>query len=227
METHSERSSVYRAILFLGDTIQRMNVLTVVWSVVVSVVASVGGVAALVRFGGDFWLAKTKAKWDKELEAFKDKLNAAQRRYQAQVDRSIFISRAHFETEFQAIKEVHQCLSEVKIPFRSLFPTSASAMVTDGQSAELFERLQQANTKFIAKLEEWGVFLEPAQYDEFKRCNDAIEHFLEIYPKRGPELDHDYSITRKHFWDSYKAACQKARDRIATLAVLPDNVASL
>lgn len=199
-----------------------MSVWTIVWSVVASVVASLGGVAALLRFGGDFWLAKTKAKWDKELEAFKDILNTEQRRYQAQLDRSIFVSRAHFDTEFQAIREVHQCLSEVKIPFRSLFPISAKVIVTDEQTAELFERLQQANNRFIAKLEEWGVFLEPAQYDEFKRCNDAIEHFTEVFPKRSTELDHDYGITRRHFWNSYQAACQRARDRIAKLAVLPE-----
>ncbi|MGD0548629.1 MAG: hypothetical protein ABR991_12475 [Terracidiphilus sp.] len=198
-----------------------MNVWTIIWSIVASVATSVGGVGLLLRYGGDFWLARTKAKWDKELEEFKGFLNTEQRRYQAQLDRSIFVSRAHFDTEFQAIKEVHQCLSEVKIPFRSLFPISATVVVTDAQSADLIERLQQASNRFIAKLEEWGVFLEPSQYDELKRCNDAIEHFLEVFPRQGSEMERDYGITRRHFWDSYSAACQKARDRIEKLAVLP------
>ena len=68
------------------------------------------------------------------------------------------------------------------------------------------ERLQQAHNRFIAKLEEWGVFLEPSQYDELKRCHDAIEHFLEIFPRQGQEMERDYAITRKHFWDSYSEA---------------------
>jgi hypothetical protein len=224
MPEHSPGS--YQPGLFhaytVGDTIQCMNIWTIIWTIAASVVTSVGGFGLLLRYGGDFWLARTKAKWDKELEEFKNFLNTEQRRYQAELDRSIFVSRAHFDTEFQAIKEVHQCLSEVKIPFRSLFPISATVIVTDAQSAELVERLQQANNKFIVKLEEWGVFLEPAQYDEFKRCNDAMEHFLEVFPKRDTELDLDYNITKKHFWDSYQAACQKARDRIARLAVLPE-----
>jgi hypothetical protein len=186
-----------------------------------SIIASIGGVGLLLRYGGDFWLARTKAKWDKELEEFKGLLNTQQRQYQAQLDRSIFVSRAHFDTEFQAIKEVHQCLSEVKIPFRSLCPISATVIVTGAQSADLIERLQQAHDRFIAKLEEWGVFLEPSQYDELNRCHDAIEHFLEIFPRQGVEMERDYGITRKHFWDSYSAACQKARDRIEKLAVLP------
>jgi hypothetical protein len=198
-----------------------MNVWQIVGTVFGSIIASIGGVGLLLRYGGDFWLARTKAKWDKELEEFKGLLNTEQRRYQAQLDRSIFVSRAHFDTEFQAIKEVHQCLSEVKIPFRSLFPISATVIVTDAQSADLIERLQQAHNSFIAKLEEWGVFLEPSQYDELKRCHDAIEHFLEIFPRQGQEMERDYAITRKHFWDSYSAACQKARDRIEKLAVLP------
>ena len=53
-------------------------------------------------------------------------------------------------------------------------------------------------------------------------CRDAIEHFLEIFPKQGLEMEWDGGNTRKCFWDSYSAACQKARDRIAKLAVLPE-----
>lgn len=175
----------------------------------------------LFRYGSDFLLERTKAKWNRELEAFKDRLNTEQRRYQAQLDRSIFMSRAHFDTEFQAIKEVHRCLSEVKVPFRNLFPINAATVLTGAQPADWITRLEDANNIFLAKLEEWGVFLEVAQYDEFKRCHDAVEHFLERYPTRGPEIERDYVTTRNHFWDSYRAACQKARDRIEKLAVLP------
>ena len=199
-----------------------MNIWQIIWTVLASMVVSLGGVGILFRYFGDYLLGRTKAKWDRELEAFRDFLNTEQRQYQAQLDRSIFVSRAHFETEFQAIKEVHQCLSEVKIPFRSLFPIDAKTIATDAETADLVTRLEDANKRYLSKLEEWGVFLEPSQYDEFKRCNDAIEHFLGVFPKRGTELDRDYGITRKHFWDSYQAACQKARDRIANLAVLPE-----
>jgi hypothetical protein len=188
-----------------------------------SVITSIGSVAWLLRYGGDFFLEHTKAKWNRELEAFKDKLNAEQRRYQAQLDRSIFVSRAHFDTEFQAIKEVHQCLSEVKIPFRNLNPLNSATVPFGQESADLVMRLQGANNRFLAKLEEWGVFLEPTQYDELKRCYDAAEHFAEIFPRRGPEMERDYSTTSQHFWDSYRAACQSARDRIAKLAVLPES----
>ena len=96
-----------------------MNIWQITWTVLGSILASVGSVTILLRFCGDLLLGRMKAKWDKELEAYKDKLNVDQRRYQAQLDRSIFVSRAHFDSEFRAIKEVHQCLSEVKIPFRS------------------------------------------------------------------------------------------------------------
>lgn len=199
---------------------KRMSTWVIVETIAGSVVASIGGVGLLFRYAGDFLLARTKAKWDRELEKFKDTLNTEQRRYQAQLDRSIFVSRVHFDTEFQAIKEVHQCLSEVKIHFRSLFPINAKVIVTDEKRNSILQSLQQANERYITKLEEWGVFLEPAQYDEFKRCNDAIEYLLEVFPKRATELVCD-DITRERFCDSYRAACQTARDRIAKLAVIP------
>jgi len=203
-------------------TMLRMSIWQIVGTVFGSLVVSLGGVGILFRYFGDYLLGRTKAKWDSELEGFKDYLNTKQRQYQAELDRSIFVTRAHFDTEFQAIKEVHQCLSEVKIPFRKLFPISASVVVTDAETAALVERLIDANNKFVSKLEEWGVFLEPAQYDEFKRCNDAVEHFLEVFPRQGREIERDYVITRRHFWDHYSSACQMARDRIATLAVIPE-----
>ena len=96
------------------------------------------------------------------------------------------MSRAHFDTEFQAIKEVHRCLSEVKVPFRNLFPINAATVLTGAQPAAWITRLEDANNIFLAKLEEWGVFLEVAQYDDFNRCHDAVEHFLEDLSYTGP-----------------------------------------
>jgi hypothetical protein len=194
-----------------------MNILSVVLGLGTGLIGGVGGGVGLSHF----WLERTKAKWNKELEALKDKLSADQRRYQAQLDRSIFVSRAHFDTEFQAIKEVHQCLSEVKILFRKLYPIEDRAVLDEREWVQTIGDLRTANLKYVAKLEEWGVFLEPAQYDDFKRCYDAADHAIKI-PRRGLEYDRDWTVTREHFGNSYQAACQKARDRIAKLAVLPE-----
>ncbi len=62
---------------------KRMSTWVIVETIAGSVVASIGGVGLLFRYAGDFLLARTKAKWDRELEKFKDTLNTEQRRYQA------------------------------------------------------------------------------------------------------------------------------------------------
>ena len=69
-------------------------------------------VAGLSRWLGEFWLgrilAKEKAKYDKELEllkaeyaeklgAYKDVLDRSKNLLQAQIDRSVLVTRAHFE----------------------------------------------------------------------------------------------------------------------------------
>lgn len=193
-----------------------------IWSVAVELgTGLIGGVGGGVGLS-HFWLEHTKAKWNRELEALKDKLSADQRRYQAQLDRSIFVSRAHFDTEFQAIKEVHQCLSEVKISFWKLYPIEDRAVLHEHEWTQIIGDLRTANSKYVAKLEEWGVFLEPAQYDEFKRCYEAADHAVKI-PRRGMDCGRDWAVTRDHFGNSYQSACQKARDRIAKLAVLPEH----
>jgi hypothetical protein len=99
-----------------------MSVRTILENLATGLLGGVGGGVGLLLF----LLERTKAKWNRELEQFKDNLNTEQPRYQAQRDRSIFVSRAHFDSEFRAIKEVHQCLSEVKIPFRSFDPLNAA-----------------------------------------------------------------------------------------------------
>jgi len=177
-----------------------MNIWSVVLGLGTGLIGGVGGGVGLSHF----WLERTKAKWNKELEALKDKLSAEQRRYQAQLDRSIFVSRAHFDTEFQAIKEVHQCLSGVKIPFSILNPLNAATVLTDAASADLMTRLQDANTKFLAKLEEWGVFLEPDIYDEFHRCYLGADHFLEIYPTEANQARDAAELAQRSNVDFYE-----------------------
>lgn len=198
-----------------------MSVWGTIGTVAGSAVTSIGGVVLLLRYGGDFFLERTKAKWDRELEAFKSKLNEKQYQYQAQLERFIFVSRAHFDTEFQAIKEVHQCLSEIKILFWKLYPFEDRAVLDEQEWTKTIADLREANSKYLAKLEEWGVFLEPSQYDDFRHCYDAADNAVRI-PRRGTEYDRDRSVTKQYFGDSYRSACQKARDRIAKLAVLPE-----
>jgi hypothetical protein len=164
-------------------------------------------------------LEKEKAKYAKEIENLRSGFAQDLEHYRAQLDRSIFVTRAHFETEFTAMKEVSQCLSAVKIAVRGLYPIEFRAPgIIDIERGKQVAELQSANQKFREKLEEWAVFLEPALYDEFDHCQAGAEALcgeektLDGHPRPG---------SKTYFWDSYRKACQLVRDRIKGLAVMP------
>ena|SRR5215472_16265213 len=90
----------------------------------------------------------------------------------------------------------------------------------DTERTQNIARLREANDDYLAKLEEWGVFLEPRLYDEFERCHIAAEAELKRVKGNNPN-DKDKALNTKYFWSSYRQACQQIRDRIQSLAVLP------
>lgn len=178
-------------------------------------------VYGLSKFLGDAWLGrmleKEKAKYAKEIESLKSGFAQELEHYRAQLDRSIFVTRAHFETEFTAMKEVMQRLSDVKVLWLKLHPVQFGR--SDVDLYDGIESLRKASEAFHEKLEEWAVFIEVEIYDEFNRCYmGADEEWRRL--KAGNEKDDPAEIV-SHFWTAYRNACQKVRDRIKNLAVMP------
>jgi len=187
---------------------------------------ALGGTAAvfgLSHWLGEVWLGrileKEKAKYAKEIESLKAGFAQELEHYRAQLDRSIFVTRAHFETEFTAMKEVSQCLSEVKVAFLKLHPVQAGTTMSDAERTQSIDSLQKATDKYHEKLEEWAVFLEPALYDEFDRCYGAAEAEWKRLKANHSEPDRAGTVT--YFWKAYGQASQMVRDRIKSLAVMP------
>ena len=176
-----------------------------------AVIGFIGGAVsyfALPKFFGDWWLAKINANHAKKLEALKTSL-----------ERSTFVTRAHFETEFAAMKEVSQCLAQVKILYRRLNPIEAGKELMGDALETCVNELGEANGKLLTKLEEYGVFLTPEIYDEFERCyNGASAEFDRL--KEALDYPQDKTINAKHFWTSYSKVCQLIRERISSLAVI-------
>ncbi len=79
-------------------------------------------VSALWNFVSRFFLQRDQAGLTNELARLKDDLERAQKRTQAEIDRSVFVTRAHFESEFEAMKQVFSCLSQVRLAMESLRP---------------------------------------------------------------------------------------------------------
>jgi hypothetical protein len=187
---------------------------------------ALGGTATvfgLSRWLGEVWLGrileKEKAKYAKEVEKLKAGLAQELERYRTELDRSIFVTRAQFETEFAAMKQVSQALSGVKVAFLSLHPLDANVRLMDAERTKRIDWLKRASDKYLEKLEEWAVFLEPPLYDEFDHAYAAADAEWKRL-KTNPE-DHDRAGTVAYFWKSYRQACQMVRDRIKSLAVIP------
>lgn len=198
------------------------------WSAWLKIIVGggVSGIAAVSfasRWLGDFWLGrlleKEKTKYTKEIEELKAGFAQELAHYRAQLDRSIFVTRAHFETEFTAMKEVSQCLSEVKIAFINLHPIQAGTKMNGAERTHGIDLLERATHKYHEKLEEWAVFLEPTLYDEFDHCYAGADAEWKRLKTNSDEPDRAGTVA--YFWKSYRQACQMVRDRIKSLAVMP------
>jgi hypothetical protein len=176
-------------------------------------------VASLAKWLGDRWLGKLlekeKAEYARQLEDLRAAFSQELARYRAELDRSTFVTRTHFETEFAAVKEVSQSLSIVKLAVRELYPIEFKP---ENPEPRHIVELENASERFKEKLEEWAVFLEPKLYDEFDRCLAGAQALSQ--EERSLD-DKRRSGSQQYFWNSYRKACQMVRDRIQSLAVIP------
>jgi hypothetical protein len=99
-----------------------------VWHVALAVLASLGGGGAIV-FGLSSWLGKVwatrlleseRAKYAEELERLRSNLEQANRLLQGEIEKTIFVSKVHFETEFKALAEIWRRVAEVRSSMASL-----------------------------------------------------------------------------------------------------------
>jgi hypothetical protein len=89
---------------------------------------------------GDVWLGrileKEKAKYGRELEQlragfaeklewYKDALDRSKTLLQARIESSAYVTRAHFETAFAALKKVFEDLAEIRLILPSIYPLIA------------------------------------------------------------------------------------------------------
>ena len=92
-----------------------------------------GGAAGtlVILWAASRWLAsllleRYKGSLNRELETLKNKLQQEQKQIQARIDSSVYVTRAHFETEFNAMKELFGLLSTTRL----LLPIPRASMVS-------------------------------------------------------------------------------------------------
>jgi hypothetical protein len=174
------------------------------WLKIIGVSSASGAAAgsALFKLLGDYWLAKRKAEYDKEITNLK-----------ARHDQELEQFRAKLSLSNTAKTEVSKCLSEVRVAILKLYPIDASAtmMMQAAERDAWIDSLQNATERLNTKLQEHAVFLKIPLYDALEHCYYAadsmwwrLESALADEPDRGN--------AKGYFFDSYRQACQLMRD---------------
>jgi hypothetical protein len=120
------------------------------WSVALAVLASLGGggliVASLSSWLGNVWasriLEKDRAKYATEIERLKADLDRATRQFQGEIEKTLFVTKTHFETEFQILREIWQEVSVVRASMAQLRPKTGIVDVRQTKEERLAECFQ-------------------------------------------------------------------------------------
>ena len=194
-------------------------------------------VLGLSRWLGDVWLGrlleKERAKFAREIEQLKAGFAQELERYRAQLDRSIFVTRAHFETEFEAYKTVFAKLAEMRLLFGELRPAVNIVPANDTAQAKL-ERLTNAVRKaqdgyneLITASENLSPFYPPEIHGQIRECQriTALE-INDILTSSQDQFTFQWFGRGRQNLDQFMAAYSNAstmiRDRISKLALVPN-----
>jgi hypothetical protein len=112
-----------------------------------SIVSGAIGGGAIVGLASfvlrNWWLERLKSSYAIELETYKSGLNAELKDVQSVLDHKIFVSKAHYETEFESMKTIFGCATKASFLIHGLRP-----MVGYEESDQTEERkLQHLNSK--------------------------------------------------------------------------------
>jgi hypothetical protein len=209
--------------------------MTINWGTVgTSLVANAALFGVLLKLSwqtlSDRTLARIKAGNDQELE--KLRLAHAQNLafYQHEFDKTILVTKVHFETEFAALKEAFQKLAEVRLtmagirPFLSIAPPNESH---EDKLKGLFERLEKlsaAYNELLATTENLSPFYPKEIYDNIDECIRAAWTEITDVKTSGDEVFKSdwYAQGRRNnerFMKAYTAVASLIRDHIARLAI--------
>ena len=93
-------------------------------------------------------LQQDRAKYLTELERSKSELDRTTRHLQGEIEKTIYVHRLHFETEFRALQEVWQKVVRLRLIMASIRPI-ADIVPADWTAEEETERLQKHLQSFI------------------------------------------------------------------------------
>lgn len=205
-----------------------------VWKVVEAVLLSLGGGSAIV-LGFSNWLGKVwanrlmekeRAAHAAELERLRSSLEKSSRFLQGEIEKTIFVSKTHFETEFKALADIWSHIARVRTAMARLRPPHD--LLGDGQTKETrlterFEAFGAAHDPFIMAIDHQSPFYAEDIFRE-------LDGLIRIVKREGLDVEssHDrftpewYSRGETNFTDFVAGAekvSESIRARLSKLSV--------
>lgn len=203
---------------------------------VLSTVLSAGITSAIVGLLGKRWLASVGANQARELEIlrarYSSELEHSQRLLQSEIDKTFLVTKVHFETEFQAVKEVFSILAEIRLDLPNLRPTSRIAPVGETREERLvefrtlFNKLNVLRNRLLSVSENLAPFYPKEIYCQIEVCCQILgsewtdiqltkdeDHFTPDWYRKGAE-------NLQKFLEAYDKVSGSIRKRIEHLGIL-------
>ncbi len=186
---------------------------------------------AIFALLGKRWLDGRLQKHDREMAKMRTDLEASMRLLQAEIDKTILVTKVHFETEFEAYKAVFARLSEVRIQFGGLRPSMNIVPANDTREAKrerlsrAVEKAQQAYNELITTSENLSPFYPSEIYQQILECQKAASMEInDILTSSHDEFSQDWfgrgRENLRQFMAAYSNVSALIRDRISKLALL-------
>ncbi len=175
----------------------------------------------------DRWLAQYKSELDKEFESYRDALEQKRKRIEAELGHRSYVTKTHFDTEFNAVKDIFAALGRLKLSFNGLRPFIDWTPQDAGEKLKLISaRLNQFKERFnvlVDLAESVYPFVPENIYGQFELCMKAalieIRHIEESGTEAlSPKGYSDGAKQHEKFTTAYFTAAKLVREHFTELS---------
>lgn len=180
------------------------------------------------------WIEGVRHSYATQLEAVKSDLEKQQKTLQARVDRSVFVSKAQFDAEFNAMRDIYRFATETWMALehtRPMFSYAPTHQTDEEKMICLQSRLTPlvvAFNKFSAELEILRPFYPQDLYSALLECrfaaNKEMNQIIHGDECLGPQGYINADENREKFGVGYHRAAVLIRERLATLSIVGTSV---
>ena len=197
----------------VGYTPAMFDWVTLLTSLTASGVLSVTGAGVLARYVADRSIIRYKAE------------------VEAKTGHRVYVTKAHFDTEFGALKESFVVLGRLRLAFNTLRPVWDFMPDEEAeQIARMKERLEKFREKYEASVDvaQTSYPFVPAEiHEHFQTCLRAAHHEIRTIEGQGdrsigPDGRQKGAEQHQRFEDAYNNAVRLVRDRLSKLSILPE-----